>query len=174
MTNILVVAMRPDVANRRLWEDAFADALRERGVAATPSYEIFPDALPDTSGIVSAVRDGLFDGCVATVPLASETMTEDTPGYSTEALVVAYDPWARRYYDYYEQVYTPGYTETYTVVRHKIEVWNTRGRGALVWTATSEALAESSQNAVNRGVLGEVIDDLVEHGVIPAKKQAGS
>jgi hypothetical protein len=87
--------------------------------------------------------------------------------------VVGNDPWARRYCDYYEQVYTPGYTETYTIVRHKIEVWNTRGRGALVWTATSEAFAETSQHAVNQGVLGEVNDDLVQHGVIPAKKQAG-
>ena len=170
MMNILVVAMKPDVATRRLWEDAFADALRQRGVTATPSYQLFPDELPDTNGITAAVRENRYDGCIVTVRLPSETVTQDVPGYITDSLVVRYNPWSNRYYDYYQQVYTPGYTETQTVVRHKIEVWSTRGRGALVWTATSEVLDPTSRKAVNQHIIGEVIDDLAKHGVIPAKK----
>jgi len=170
MTNMLVVAMKPDVARRRLWEDAFADALRRRGVTATPSYQLFPDALPDTSGIIAAVRENSYDGCLVTVKLPSEITTQDVPGYTTDSLVVRYDPWSRWYYNYYEQIYTPGYTETQTIVRHKIEVWNTLGKGALAWTATSEVLDPTSRNTVNERVIEGVIDDLVRYKVIPAKE----
>lgn len=169
MRNILVVAIKPDVAIRRLWEDSFAKALREQGVAATPSYELFPNELPDTSAISAAVRMNNYDGCVVTVKLPSGTVTQDVPGYTSDSLVVRYDPWTRLYYSYYQLVYTPGYTETQTVLRHKIDVWDTTRKGALVWTATSEALDLASPKASNRHIIGEVIEDLVKHRVIPAK-----
>lgn len=170
MTNVLVIAMKPDVARRRLWEDAFANALSERGVRATPAYQLFPNELPDTNGIVGAVREHGYDGCIVTVKLPSEILTQDVQGYTTDSLVVRYNPWSHLYYDYYQQIYTPGYTETQTVVRQKIEVWRTTGKGALVWTATGEALDPTSRNTGNRHIIGEVIEDLVKHGVIPAKK----
>jgi len=172
MKKMLVIAMQPDIAKRRLWEDAFANALRQQGVTATPSYQLFAYELPDTNGIIAAVRENSYDGCIATVKLPSEIQTQDVPGYISDSLVTGYNPWTNRYYDYYERIYTPGYTETQTVVRHKIEVWNTRGQGALVWTATSEVLDPVSSEAVNRrnSVIDGIIDDLVKKGVIPAKK----
>ena len=170
MTNMLVVAMKPDIARRRLWEDAFADALRRRGVTATPSYQLFPDVLPDTNGIVAAVHENSYDGCLVTVKLPSEITTQEVPGYTTDSLVVRYDPWSHWYYNYYEQVCRPGYTETQTIVRHKIEVWNTLGKGALAWTATSEVLDPTSRNTVNDRVIEGVIDDLVKYQVIPANE----
>jgi hypothetical protein len=171
MMNILVVAMKPDVAKRRLWEDALADALRQRSVTATPSYQLFPEELPDTNGIIAAVHDNSYDGCIATVQLPSEYLEQDVPGYTSDSLVVRYSPWSNRYYNYYQQVYTPGYTEVHTVIRHKIEVWNTTGDGALVWTATSEVLDPISGDAVNQRNRGidEIIDELTKHGVIPEK-----
>jgi hypothetical protein len=170
MMNILVVAMKPDVARRRLWEDAFADALRQRGVTTTPSYQLFPNELPDTNGIIAAVRENNYDGCIVTVRLPSETLTQDVPGYTTDSLVVRYNPWSNLYYSYYQQVYTPGYTETQTIVRHKIEVWSTTRKGALVWTATSEVLDPTSRKADSQRIIEGVVEDLVKHGVIPAKK----
>ncbi len=172
MKSMLVVAMQPDVAKRRLWEDAFANALLEQGVTATPSYQLFPNELPDTNGIIAAVREHSFDGCIATAKLPSATQTQDIPGYISDSLVTGYNPWTNRYYDYFEQIYTPGYTESQTVVRHRIEVWSTRDKGALVWTATSEVLDPVTSEAVyhrNR-VVDEIMDDLTKNGVIPKKK----
>lgn len=122
MTNMLVVSMNPDAAKRRIWEDAFAEGLRERGVKATTSYQLFPNALPDTNEIISAVNEYDFDGCLATARLATEYVTQEVPGYVTDNLVTGYNPWSNRYYNYYQQVYTPGYTETQTVRRYRIEV----------------------------------------------------
>jgi hypothetical protein len=172
MKNMLVVAMQPDPARRRLWEDAFADALREHGVAATPSYQLFPNELPDTNAVVSAVSEHNYDGCIATVRLPSVTTSQDVPGYTSDTLITRYNPWTNRYYDYYRQIYTPGYTETQTVTRHKIEVWSTTGQGALVWTATSEVLNPTTgATASHRDhVIDGIIDDLAKARVIPAKK----
>jgi hypothetical protein len=172
MMNILVISMQSDVATRRLLEDAFADALRRQGVTATPSYLLFPNELPDTNGIIAAVRENSYDGCIATVKLPSQTLSQDVPGYTTDSLVIRYDPWSNRYYNYYMQVYTPGYTETQKIVRHKIEVWHTAGQGALVWTATSEVLDPVSSTAVKRRhrLVAEIVEDLMKHGVIPARK----
>jgi hypothetical protein len=171
MQTMLVVAMQPDVAKRRLWEDAFANALLEQGVTATPSYQLFPNRLPDTSGIIAAVREHSYDGCMATTKLPSGTQTQEIPGYIHDSLITTYNPWTNRYYDYYEEIYTPGYTETQTVVRHKIEVWNTRAKGALVWTATSEVLDPVTSEAVHRRnrVVDEIIDALAKNRVIPKK-----
>jgi hypothetical protein len=170
MLNVLVIAIKPDIAKRRLWEDAFADAFRQRGVTATPSYRLFPNDLPDTNAIIAAVSENSYDGCIVTVKLPSDTLIQDVPGYTTDSLVVRYNPWKNRYYNYYTQVYRPGYTETHTVLRHRIEVWSTTGQGALVWTATSEVLDPTSHKGVNQHIIGRIVGDLAKQGVIPAKK----
>lgn len=167
MGNMLVISMSPDVAKRRIWEDAFAEALSEHGVNAVPSYQLFPDQLPDTSEIIAAVNEQNYDGCLVTARLATEYISQDVPGYMTDSLITRFHPWSNRYYNYYQQVYTPGYTETQAVVRHKIEVWNTSGAGALVWTATSEVLNPTPRRGANQGVIDNIIDDLAENGVIP-------
>lgn len=170
MTNILVVSIKPDIAKRRLWEDAFADAFRQRGVTATPSYRLFPNDLPDTNEILAAVAEHSYDGCLVTVKLPSDTLLQDVPGYTADSLVVRYNPWKNRYFNYYTQVYRPGYTEAHTVLRHRIEVWSTTGEGSLVWTATSEVLDPTAHNGVNQHIIGVIVGDLAKQGVIPAKK----
>lgn len=169
MNRMLVVSMNPDAAKRRIWEDAFVEALSERGVKATPSYQQFPDQLPDTSGIISAVNEHGYNGCLVTVRLATEYISQDVPGYITDSLITRYNPWSNRYYNYYQQFYTPGYTETQTVVRHKIEVWSTTGTGTLVWTATSEVLDPTSRKGANHGIIDDIVDDLAKNRVIPSK-----
>lgn len=169
MQNMLVVSMNPDVARRRIWEDAFADALRARGVKVTPSYQLFPNQLPDTSGIITAVNQYDYDGIFVTARLATEYVTHEVPAYLTDSLVTRYNPWSNRYYDYYQQVYTPGYTETQELVRHKIEVWRTTGTGDLVWTATSQVLNPAPSRGANDRVVNRILDDLADNKVIPSR-----
>jgi hypothetical protein len=170
MTNMLVVSMNPDAAKRRIWEDAFAQGLRERGVKATTSYQLFPNELPDTNAIIAAVNEHDFDGCLATARLATEYVTQEVPGYVTDNLVTGYNPWSNRYYDYYQQVYTPGYTETQTVMRYRIEVWDTRQAGSLVWTATSEVLDPGPSNGANQAVVDRIIKSLADNRIVPSSK----
>jgi hypothetical protein len=170
MKNVLVVAMKPDADGRHLWEDAFADAFRQRGVTATPSHQLFPNDLPDTNGIIAAVRENSYDGFIVTVELPSDTLTQYVPGRTIGSVVAYRHYWGNSYYTYYNQVYRPAYTAIDRYARHRIEVWSTTGEGALVWTATSKVPDPTSRKALKQRIIGEVIDDLAKDGVIPTKK----
>ncbi len=137
---------------------------------ATTSHKLFPNYLPDTNAIIAAANEHDFDGCLATARLATEYVTQEVPGYTTDNLVTAYNPWSNRYYDYYQQVYTPGYTETQTVMRHRIEVWDTREAGSLVWTATSEVLEPTPGKGANQRVVDRIFNSLADDRIVPSSK----
>ena len=50
--NVLVVGIRKDPVRRRAWEDAFVTGLASRGVTATSSYRLYPEAPPDTQQVI--------------------------------------------------------------------------------------------------------------------------
>lgn len=169
-TNMLVITMKRDAAVRRLWEDSFVNALRQRGVTATPSYQLFPDALPDTQEVVSAVEESKFDGVIITSNLPLKTEDQYMPGYITEVPVYRYHRWYNTYSVYYRDIYEPGYIAIDTVIRHRIDVWSTGGTGELVWTATSEVIDPTSDQAVNHEITEMIIPELAKQGIIPRKK----
>ncbi|MCX6150338.1 MAG: hypothetical protein NTX22_07455 [Ignavibacteriales bacterium] len=55
LKKILIIAIRKDPVQRRIWEDAFIGELSKHGVKATSSYSLFPDALPDSNQIFETV-----------------------------------------------------------------------------------------------------------------------
>src|SRR5258708_5676063 len=61
MKKVFIIAVRKDPVRRRLWEDGFVTELGKHGVTATPSYKLFPDALPDTAQSIEAIRTNGFD-----------------------------------------------------------------------------------------------------------------
>src|SRR5215212_1741630 len=81
LRKVYVVSLRQDAARRRIMEDAFASALNERGVAATPSYRDFPAALPDTVQVAEAVQSGGFDAVLVISGLDTRTVQNYVPGY---------------------------------------------------------------------------------------------
>ena len=121
------------------------------------------------SEIIAAVNEHDYNGCLVSVRLATEYVSQDVPGHMTGSLITRYNPWSDRYYDYYQRSHTPGYTETQTVVRHKIEGWSTTGTGTLVRTATSETLNPTPRNSANHGIVDDIVDDLAKNGIIPSK-----
>jgi len=169
-TNMLVITMKRDAAVRRLWEDNFVNALRKHGVTATPSYELFPTELPDTLQVVAAVRDNGYDGVVTTSPMPYKTADQYMPGYITQVPVYRYDPWYNTYSVYYRDIYEPGYIAVDTIIRYRTDVWDTKDKGELVWTATSELIDPTSTQAVDHEITKMIIPELAKQGVIPRKK----
>jgi len=78
---MLVVDVRKDAAKRRIWEDAFANALAKHGVAAISSYTLFPDAPPDTNQLITTVQTNGFDGMIVIRRLPTETDMRYVPGF---------------------------------------------------------------------------------------------
>jgi hypothetical protein len=170
LTNMLVITMKRDAAIRRLWEDSFVNALRVHGVSATPSYELFPTELPDTQQVVAAVHDNGYDGVIITTRLPHKTTSQYMPGYITQVPVYGYDPWYNTYSMYYRDVYQPGYFATDTIIRYRTDVMDTKDKGELVWTATSEVIDPTSSQAVDHEITEMIIPELAKQGVIPRKK----
>jgi len=166
MHRILVVAMRDDRARRRIMEDAYASALERHGVEVTPSYDVFPDAVPDTDQIDRVVDDRHFDGVLIVSPLPTERQNVYVPGYVTTQPVYAYNPWSGRYHERWAYVHHPGYREVERTARHQIELWDTGPSGRLVWTAVGESLDPSSAAQVSAEVAKRVVPELVHRGIL--------
>ncbi len=170
MTNMLVIAVKNDPVKRRMWEDGFARELEQRGAKATPSYQLFPDAVPDTQQVIGAIQKNGYDGVLVTVKLSVDSIKNYVPGYSSSVPVAYRNPWTGRYYMHYERVRHPGYTETETVVRYQTDVYTTRVGGLLIWSATSESINPTSSKAVNREITRMIVPELGKQGIVPSKK----
>lgn len=167
MQNVLVVAMKTNSAHRRVWEDNFNTALTRQGVTATPSYRLWPDAVPDTQQVIEAVRANGYDGVVVTHKLETEVQTRHVSGYTTTQPVAVQNPWTGWYSTVYQQVHHPGYTETERVVQHQTDVWSTKDGGRMVWTGVSRVIDPSSSEAVNKDITRMIIPELAKMHVLP-------
>ena len=56
LKKMLVISAGKNPVKRRIWEDAFSVELAKHDVEATPSYRLFPDAVPDTDQVIQIVR----------------------------------------------------------------------------------------------------------------------
>jgi hypothetical protein len=166
LKNVLVVAIKKDDALRRIMEDAFVTALGQHGVQATPSYRLFPAAVPDTDQVIQAVRDKGYDGVIVASKLATQTSSTYVPGYTVPEARTRFNPWAGRYQTYYVEVYRPGYVETDRIVRHRIDVWSTANGGRLLWTAEGESIDPSSSAQVTKEIAKEVVPAVAKAGIL--------
>lgn len=171
VTSMFVIAMKKDPTLRRIWEDGFVSALAKYEVKAVPSYQIFPNDLPDTNQVGEEVRGKVYDAVLIVTKLPADTIKNYVPGYVTIEPVVQYNPWLNEYYTRYQNVYFPGYTETENVVRHEVNVWTTGGGGQLIWSGTGDVVDPSSSQDVNAQIVRLIVPELARQGIIPAQKK---
>jgi hypothetical protein len=170
MRSMLVVGLRRNQATRRLLEDAFGHELEKRGVDATPSYEHFPNAPPDTNQIAEVMNQHGYDGVLIVMRLRTQTSESYVPGYVTTDPVWRVSPWTGRYRTYWVDVMHPGYVETDVTVRHELELWDMRRAGRLVWTAIGEVVNPASASELNHDISHNVVPELERQGFIPKKR----
>jgi hypothetical protein len=170
MKNVLVVAVRRDPVRRRIWEDGFVTELTKHGVAATPSYRWFPNALPDSAQYDAAVEANGYDGILITRKLRSDTLATYVPGYTKSEAVTRYNPWRKAYQTYYKEVQVPGYTETEKAARHEVDVWTTKDEGGMVWSGTGRVVESGAGSSVNDEIADLIIPELQRQGIIPEER----
>ena len=163
--SMLVVAVRQDPVRRRIWEDAFTEELNARGVAATPSYRIFPE-LPDTDQVIRAVQDKGYEGLLVSDRLETTTDAVYVPGYLTTEPVTRYNRWTGSYATNYRQVRTPGHTETIQVRSFETQLYSMRGDGSLVWAGTMETTDALDAAAVRRSVAKLILPEMAKAGLV--------
>ena len=170
LKKILVIAIRKDPIQRRIWEDAFVVEFSKNGVNATSSYNLFPDALPDTNQIIQTVQEKEFDGILVTRLLLAETKTNYVEGSVTTEQEYRYNNYRKRYDLYSHKVEHPGYVESQIIDRRAIDVWMIRNEERLIWSATSNTPERTSVVEVQDDIADLVIPELVRSSIIKIRK----
>jgi hypothetical protein len=171
LSKMLVIAMRKDAAKRRIWEDAFASELVKHGVAATPSYGLFPDAPPDTNQVIATTQANSFDGVLVILKLQTETNPHYVMGYASMEPEGAYfGPYWQRYWNTYLLVEHPGYVDSQKVAFRAIDVSTTVNGGRMIWRAKSRTADPDSVKDVQGGIAGLVVSELGWRNIIISRK----
>jgi hypothetical protein len=166
MRTILVISVNKDSTRRHIREDAFVAELSKHDVAATPSYALFPNAIPDTAAVMAAARAHGYEGVLSAYALPKQVVVTDVPDAGVLTGVGGGD----RYGGARDRIYLPGYVTTDTVVRHQIDLWVPSGTGRLVWAATGESIDPASPAQVDHEISTEIIPALVGLGIIAKSK----
>jgi hypothetical protein len=170
LKKILVISISKDPVYRRIWEDAFVNEFSIQGVNAISSYNLFPDASPDTNQVYKAVQDNGFDGILVTSHLLAGTKTRYVQGYVTSELRSRFDRFKNAYYTYYHDVDHPAYVDSLVVRRRAIDVWDVRNEDRMIWGATSNTSEINTVEDVQNDIAKLVITELKDGSMIKSKK----
>ncbi|MBD3220778.1 hypothetical protein GF314_06010 [bacterium] len=169
LERILVVGISERASTRRVFESVFSAEFRDRGVAATPSYELFPGPeRPDREEFLATVRARGFDGVILSRVVGVDREASVTPGYVVVEPAFAYrrDFWGF-YSDSYAVYSSPGYVERYDVVTVETNLYEVAGP-SLVWTGQTESVAPTGVEAESAGLARVMMQELVRRGLIAA------
>ena len=170
LTKVLVISTGKNPVKRRIWEDAFSVELAKHNVAATPSYRLFPDAVPDTDQVIQSVQTNSFDGVLVTRWLPSETTTQYVQGYISREPDTRYYRSNGRFVTYYRNVAHAGYADSQKVDIRVIDVWATKNDGQMIWSGTSRTPEPNSVQAVRPEIVKLVLTELTQQRIVPSER----
>ena len=172
--SILIVGLAKDKSATNIWEDIMADQLKQNGVNVATSTKCFPSDNDVTKGeILNYVKDKGMDAVLVTRLV--DTKEEKgyyppTGGYSGGGY---YGGPRHGYYNnfgsYYDTVYTPGYTTTYTTVILETNLYDTASQ-ELVWSMSSDTFDPASSNKLSQSVSKQVVKALQKDNLIRSSR----
>ena len=171
LNKMLVISVIKNSVQRRMWEDAFSNELAIHSVAATPSYRLFPDALPDTNQIIQIVQKNVFDGILVYRKLPSETRTHYRQGFGLSEHNMVYDHFSQRFVvSYYRDTEYAAYTDSQKVDIRVIDVWSTKNEGQIIWSAKSMTPEPNLIQEVRSGIVKLVLSELTKQRIIALER----
>jgi hypothetical protein len=136
MKNVLVVGVTNNPTNRVLFERGFVDALTQRGIHASASFQVVGDAFPTREAITAYVRKSGVDYLIVTrlggTEISKERVPEQVRTYYT-------GPWYPTYADYWNTVtFTrDSYVDTKTTVVLTTSIYDARTE-EIAWVGRSK------------------------------------
>jgi hypothetical protein len=114
MKKVVAFVMTPSASTRRAAEQLMTEELRERGIDASPAYEVLEEGdLRNVDAPKKKLATAGFDGALILRPLGKETEINYTGG--------SFPPYYSTFWGYYgwgwPYIYDPGYVYTTTVRR---------------------------------------------------------
>jgi len=157
----VVIGIFKEPDTRKIFEDEFADRLKARGVDATASHKIIPDAeLPDKDVVIGKIRKLGADAVLVTRIVDMETEKNYVPG---QAYAV---PTYYSYYGaYYSYSYRPGYTETTGYAYMETNLYGL-GDEKLIWSGRSKTKISATRYELIQAFVKTMLDGLSEAKLI--------
>jgi hypothetical protein len=161
--NVIVISPWKNKVQRRLWEDAFVEVLKEKGVNAAPSYRTSPNTVVGEDDIQKLLKDN-YDGVILIRKVSEKTRQFYVPG--------DYFGWyGGPFYWHRSMIYggfwNPGYIEDDKYVQFETSVWEAGRDGNMVWAAVTETINPTSFKGLRHDIMELVIPGMVKSGVLP-------
>ena len=174
--DIGVVVLTKNMSSRSIVEVDVATLLHQKGIKATPTFDIFPFAAKqelfeeiDPEEMRKKVKERVekfeFDGLLIVTLLNQETETRYNQGSTFSVAVPAYQ---YNYYGYYQWAYatisTPGYYTTKTTYFLESNLYDVSTE-ALIWTAQTK----TKRKAGSIHKESQVFANLIAHELVNKK-----
>lgn len=163
MHDVIVFGNGMAETQRRSVEDQLSAALRDHGVAATPSYKVFA-TLPEMDKARAEVTRQRFDGALVVTLHGVRERQSYVPGHYQGGGF-----WG----GYYGMGWgwSPGYVVTDEIVDAETSVWDLRsGDGRMVWSAVTNTQNPSSGQDLTKSMAKETLPKIAKAGIIPEKR----
>jgi hypothetical protein len=165
MKNVLVLAINNNKAKRRIWEDSYVEALKEKRIKATPSYRYYPNDVPEEKDIPDLFKEN-YDGIVLIQKVSEENKKYRVPG-QLYYMPLNYGFGFRRWYGMgYRVLRTPGYIERETVTQIETTLWEPSEDGKMIWSAITESVNPSSPRSFSKEVSDLVVPKMIRDRII--------
>ena len=166
MKNVLVLAINNNKTKRRIWENSFVAALREKGIKAIPSYMYYPNDVPEEKDIPELFKDN-YDGIVLIQKVSEENKKYRIPG-DLYFQPIGFRRWYARGY---MVIRTPGYIERETITQIETTLWEPSEDGKMIWSAITESVNPYSPQTFSKEVSDIVIPKMIrDRIIIPRRK----
>ncbi|MGD0038117.1 MAG: hypothetical protein ABSC53_12595 [Bacteroidota bacterium] len=171
LNKMIVISVSKNSEYRHVWEDAFSVELAKHDVVATPSYRLFPDAIPDTNQFIQIVQSNGFDGILVYRRLLPETKTKYKQGFEMSESNMVYDRYSKRFVaSYFTDENYAAHVDSQKVDIRAIDVWTTRNEGQMIWRAKSKTPEPNAIQAVRPEIVKLVMSELTRHGIIASER----
>jgi hypothetical protein len=171
MNKMIVISVSKDSVYRHNWEEAFSVELAKHDVAATPSYRMFPNAVPDTSQVIQIIQSNGFDGILVYRRLLPETKTKYKQGFEMSENNIVYDRLNKRFVaSYFTDEDYAEHVDSQKVDIRTIDVWTTRNEGQMIWRATSKTPEPNAIQKVRLEIVKLVMSELTKQRIIASER----
>lgn len=169
LSGVLVIAVTKKMESRVDFEDAFAKALRAKGVNAVASHTLLPQIKPTKDEVIEAASGAHVDTVLVTRYLGAQNQEIYHPGTIYYGVTPAYSPHGGYGYGgYYGRAYEVAYQQpvwtsnvTYTLTSDLFAA----GDKLHLWQAVSETIKAGGEKKLRDDVIDSFVDNMKDSGM---------
>jgi len=165
VSKVLVIGIIRNPTKKRMFEQAFARALKERGADAVEGYAVLPaDGKVGREALEATIKKNGIDGVLISRLVDKKTVATYVPG-TTYMPPPYYNGWGSYYDRSYAVVYNPGYTvnDEFAVIETNLYDANS---GKLVWSVSSDTHIASPDADLIKSFVKVMVESLEKSQIL--------